>query len=311
MAKPMAGKASVAILLATYNGSELLAPQLDSFLTQTHRDWTLVWRDDGSCDASRAIVDRFGAGLGRGRLHVVDEPTIRLGIAGSYLQLLRSAPATAAFAFADQDDIWLPDKLERGVAALATTADDVPAIYCSRQVLVDSCLDVLANSARLRYPPQFPAALTQNIATGCTVMLNRPARDLVAASAPPPQTLHDWWTYLVVTAADGVVHFDPLPTVLYRQHPSNAIGASTSLGRRAVAALRRGPAPFMAILRGNIDALLAQPRLTTTRSREQLTQIHNALAGGPSERLRALCLTGFRRQTLAETGVFALWFMLG
>ena len=88
-------------------------------------------------------------------------------------------------------------------------------------------------------------ALTQNVATGCTVMLNRAAADLIAASRAPGATLHDWWSYLMVSAAGGRVLFDAAPVVLYRQHEANALGAPASFPQRALAALRRGPATFM------------------------------------------------------------------
>ena len=86
----------------------------------------------------------------------------------------------------------------------------------------------------------FPAALTQNVATGCTVMLNRPAARLVAASRPSTGTLHDWWAYLLVTAAGGRLVQDEEPVVLYRQHAQNLVGAPASMVSRAIAALRRG-----------------------------------------------------------------------
>ena len=120
--------------------------------------------------------------------------------------------------------MWLPEKLARGVEALDGVAAGTPALYCARQSLVNAALRPIRLSARVTDPPGFPQALTQNIATGCTVMLNADAVRLIAGAREPPDTLHDWWAYLVVTAAGGRVLIDDEPTVLYRQHAGNAVG---------------------------------------------------------------------------------------
>jgi hypothetical protein len=302
----------VAILLSTHNGEQFLAEQLDSFLTQTHPDWTLYWRDDRSTDGTVPLLRDFAMHVGP-KAH----PGLPCGrqshMLRSFLTLLAAARDEDAglFAFADQDDVWLPHKLQRGVAALGAIPPGVPALYCTRTVLVDAGLRRIGLSAPVRRPPGFPAALTQNIATGCTTMLNRAAADLVLASAPPPGTLHDWWSYLMVAAAGGRILTDAEPSVLYRQHPGNLIGAPPGLLRRGIAAFRRGPGVFMNIFRQHVAALEAQPHLLSAPARQDLEVIARALRGGLRERRAALRLPGFTRQTWPEDVVFRLWFMLG
>jgi hypothetical protein len=213
-------------------------------------------------------------------------------------------------AFADQDDVWLPEKLARGLQALIAVPRDIPALYCARQVLVDATLRRIAESPTIRQRPAFPAALTQNIATGCTLMLNRAAAVLIAASKAPNGTLHDWWSYLVVAAAGGQLLFDPTPVVLYRQHAANMVGAPSSMLQRGVAALRRGPDSFMQVFRHNVAALAAQPELLSPPARAQITTIARALDGGVLRRCGMLRMRGLRRQTWPETMLFRLWFML-
>ena len=305
----------VAILLATYNGAPWLREQLDSLLRQTHDNWVLYWRDDGSGDGSIAILQEFGRHAGQGRCVRVEEPPGRLGATGNFLALLRSVCDSLAerdvVAFADQDDVWLPHKLERGVAALRAAPADEPVLYCARQILVNATLQRLGLSHRLSRPAAFPAALTQNVATGCTVVLNRPAAQLVARSKPSTGTLHDWWAYLLVTAAGGRLVQDEEPVVLYRQHALNLVGAPASMTRRAVAALRRGPALFMTVLREHIAALLVQPELISERARADLVSLDRALRRGPWYRLAALRLPGLNRQTWPETLLFRCWFLIG
>jgi Glycosyl transferase family 2 len=300
----------IAVLLSTYDGAGYLGDQLASLLAQTCPDWTLLWRDDGSGDGTPEIMAAWMRGAGRGRCAAVGPPG-HLGPTPSFMALLRAAVDDADLvAFADQDDVWLPDKLARGAAALGAVPPGAPALYCARQVLVDAGLGHLGVSAPIR-PLGFPAALTQNVATGCTVMMNRHAASLVAGSEPPSTSLHDWWTYLVVAAAGGRLIADPEPVVLYRQHPGNLVGSPPSMGRRAVAALRRGPGVFMHVLRENVAALQAQPRLVAAPNRPVLERIHRGLAGGPGARLAALGTPGLRRQTWPETALFRVWFVVG
>ncbi len=301
----------VCIALSTHNGSAFLGEQLASFVAQSHRDWTLLWRDDGSADQTRDIMRAFAAGAGAGRVVDANDGRGRLGIAGSFMALVRRAPPGQILAYADQDDVWLAEKLERGVAALARTDPDRPALYCARQLLVDAALRPLGTSPALPRPAGFPQSLTQNIATGCTVMLNPAAVRLLTAVRPPAGTLHDWWSYLVVTAAGGRVIIDDQPSVLYRQHKGNAIGVKLAFWPRALAALRRGPGAFMAIFRAHVAALEEQHDLLDPAAQESLAAVAAALHQGVARRVRALHLPGLRRQNFLETQVFRLWFMIG
>lgn len=313
---PAAEEPRIAVLLAVYNGAAWLPDQLTSLQAQTHDNWVLYWRDDGSEDGSVAILQEFSQRAGQGRFVRVTSPGGRLGATGNFLALLRAVVVTleptGVVAFADQDDVWLPQKLARGMAALQNVPRGEPAIYCARQILVDSHLRQIGLSAPIPHAATvFPAALTQNVATGCTVMLNAAAARLVAASEPSPATLHDWWAYLVVTAAGGRLLQDPEPVVLYRQHAQNLVGAPASMPRRAVAALRRGPSVFMGVLRSHVAALLAQPRLVSPGALRELQTLDRALKGSLWQRLRALFLPGLHRQTWQETLVFRCWFLFG
>lgn len=300
---------TVTIVLSTFNGAPFLPAQLDSFIAQTDVPWWLLWRDDGSSDDTVAVMQSFAAGRGAGRCHRVDHGG-HLGVTPSYMALLRAAVAHGAgvVAFSDQDDVWLPHKLSRSLGEIG--ADPSPALYCSRQVLVDAELRPVCSSAPVRVRPGFGPALTQNIATGCTVLLNRAASSLVAGSTAPPATLHDWWSYLVVAAAGGRVVADDQTTVLYRQHGSNAVGAPPSNLRRVKAALSRGPTVFMAVFRSHVAALQAQPDLLSPASRRTLEIVASGLSGGFPAKLRALA-QGLRRQTWAETMLFRCWFLVG
>jgi glycosyltransferase involved in cell wall biosynthesis len=299
-----------AILLSTYNGECYLAALLESLAAQRHRDWVLYWRDDGSTDGTIATVRAWGAAHEQ-RLIPVTEPHGNLGVTRSFMTLLHAAADHPQVAFADQDDVWLPEKLAWAVEALEAAPAQTPALYCARQILVDRTLTRIGLSASLDGPAGFPASLTQNIATGNTVVLNAAAVALVAASEPPAKTWHDWWCYLMVTAAGGRVIRDDRGVILYRQHSDNVVGAPISAPRRALAAMRRGPAAFMAVFRANVEALNAQSALLAPQARADLAVVARGLQGGVVARARALRLPGFVRNSPAQTALFRLWFMIG
>jgi glycosyltransferase involved in cell wall biosynthesis len=302
----------VSVLLSTFNGRRHLQPQLRSIANQTYRGWTLLWRDDGSTDGTSDLVETFAHEIGEERCVPLAAAPGHLGIAGSFLTLLRHVPAGHIAAFADQDDVWLPEKLARGVAALELVPDDQPALYCARQYLVDESLSPLGLSPHPGLTAGFPAALTQNVATGCTVMLNHAAVALVAASDPPEGTLHDWWSYLLISAAGGRLLADPVPVVLYRQHASNAVGAPHSPLRRGVMALRRGPDAFMQLFRRHVAALAASNLALSPAAAHDLRVLERALEGGLLARLRAMRqIRSLIRRTRLETLLFRLWFLIG
>ncbi len=302
--------APVAILLSVFNGVAFLPEQLDSFVAQGGAEWRLYWRDDGSTDGSVGVVEAFVAGAGAGRCIRVDAAG-HMGVTASYMALLRAAVADGAttVAFSDQDDVWLPGKLARGLGQLGATA--VPSLYCSRQVLVDAGLRPIGDSDAIMVAPGLGPALTQNIATGCTVMMNGAAAALVAGSTPPPPSLHDWWSYLVVAAVGGRIVADSATTVLYRQHGGNAVGAPRSKRKRAMAALQRGPAAFMKVLRAHVAALQEQPELLSPEAARMVEAVATSLAGGVPGRLMVLRRHGLLRQTRAETWLFRCWFLVG
>ncbi len=295
-------KTSIAILLSTYNGEAYLGALLDSLGAQTHTDWVLYWRDDGSTDGTVARLTACNAIR-------VTEPPGNIGVTRSFMTLLRAAADHPFIAFADQDDVWLPDKLAWAIDSLGGISG--PALYCARQILVDGNLNRIGLSAPLDGPAAFPASLTQNIATGNTVVLNAAAIALIAASEPPPKTWHDWWCYLLLTAAGGRVVRDDRGVILYRQHAENVVGAPISPPRRALAALRRGPDAFMTVFRANVAALDKQHGLLTPQARRDLAVVSAGLRGGFIARLHALRLPGFVRNTPAQTALFRLWFLIG
>ena len=308
----------VVILLSTYNGAPYLQVQLNSFLAQTHEDWVLHWRDDGSTDETLHIMAAFTAKIGAGRCIQSPSTGPHLGAARSFLALLTETVRAETMrtgglgadlvAFADQDDVWLPEKLDAALAMLAP-AGEAPALYCARQYLVDETLGNAKLSAMHRQNPSFPACLTQNIANGNTLVMNAAAASLIAASGYPAESVHDWWSYIVVSACGGTVMFDERPHVLYRLHKHNLIGRSQPWHRRALAALRRGPLVYMTMMHRHADLLEELAGRMPAQARQDLRLVQAGLRGGLTEKIAALRCSRFRRRTWLETLLFAWWFI--
>ncbi len=214
----------VTVLMSTYNGSQFLQQQLASLYEQTYPHVKILVRDDGSTDSTPDILANEQLRGAIEQLNAQDN----LGATGSFFELLRHAAQTdtAYVAFCDQDDVWLANKIERAVSVLAKVSDR-PALYCSRLEIVDEQLQ----SLDLSFKPEkigFGNALVENIAVGCTMVLNRKAIALLCQQTLPCQVyVHDWWCYLVI-ACFGEVIFDDHALIKYRQHGGNAIGAATN-----------------------------------------------------------------------------------
>jgi hypothetical protein len=206
-------------LLSTFNGSAFLPQLLASLRRQTHESWLLYWRDDGSADGTPHIVR---SQVPRNRL--VELPSIdRLGPCASFLSILRaSAGKHASYHFADQDDVWLPHKLEHAHAALRQV--DQPTLFHCRQELIDADGKPFGLSA-VAGLPSFDNAVVENIVVGCSAAFNDAAARLGAQGRPYRALMHDWWMYLIVSSLGQVV-YSCEPGIQYRQHANNVVGSN-------------------------------------------------------------------------------------
>jgi glycosyltransferase involved in cell wall biosynthesis len=298
----------VTILLSTYQGDSFLDEQLSSIASQTYDNWKLMWRDDGSSDQSVTYLNAFSV-KHPGRVISIDTRAGNLGAAQSFMYLLAKAPEDGFFAFCDQDDVWVPEKLSRSIDALRDVPDDVPAIYCTRQYLVDKNLNSLGCSQKLKRPASFRNALVQNIVTGCTVVMNARARSVILSARMPANSMHDWWSYLAVTAAGGKIIFDDEPSLLYRQHDSNTIGNPGSIMSRAAGAIRRGPDAFWNVFDAHLDALKELVPLTP-EARRTMTSLYEIWNFSALRRLYYLSKVGLYRQGLLEDLALRIFVLL-
>ena len=220
--------ATVHILLACFQGSAYLRAQLDSIAAQTHAHWTLTISDDGSVDDTMSICKAFAQAHPEHTVRIIEGPRQRS--TANFFHLMQEVNTQGdddLFAFCDQDDVWMPHKLERAVEALARLKAPAsqPQLYGGRTQQVDANLNPMGFSPLPRKALGFGNALLQNVASGNTMVFNGALLRLLRLVQPCNAVWHDWTAYLTVTACGGQIWFDPEPCLLYRQHPSNLVGA--------------------------------------------------------------------------------------
>lgn len=300
------GSSHVAILLALYDGADCLPDQLHSFKCQTHTDWSLLVSDDGSRDGGADTVRCFARAESRRDVTLIQGP--KRGFAMNFLHLINSVDNSIPFAaFSDQDDAWLPEKLERGLSKLAGVPSDVPAVYCGRTWICSPTLRKRYPSPWFRKTPHFRNAIVQSIGGGNTMMLNHAALRLVKEANQEIETVtsHDWWVYQLVAGAGGQIIYDEIPMVLYRQHDRNVIGAADGFGalmsRLWMVLARR----FQNWNTVNEQALLQSSLLLTPENRSLLHTFGALRRTHFLARIRHLRRSGIHHQTLL--GNMGLW----
>lgn len=288
----------VAILLCTYNGEQFLAAQLDSIKAQTHTHWKLWVSDDGSSDSTLDILKRYQADWGADRLVITTGP--HAGSTSNFFALTTNHAIQAeVYAWADQDDVWEPEKLARGVAFLKGQSAVQPLLYGTRTLLTDASNQPIGHSALFTKPPVFANALVQSIAGGNTMMFNYAARQLLAEAAVGANPIaHDWWAYQVISSCDGRVHYDPWPSVRYRQHGGNQIGSNLHPLARLLRLrlLMRGS--FSGWVDGNLEALAVIRHRMSPQSLSTLDAFVRGRGQSALGRLVAFYKARIHRQTL-------------
>ena len=214
---------TVNVLMSTYNGERYVEEQIKSILGQKNVDVDLLVRDDGSSDSTLDILD---AGKENGILHWYKG--CNLGPAYSFLDLLAHSSSDADYyAFSDQDDFWLPEKLSVA-AEMLSAAGNSPALYFSRTQMTDA---ELHPTSIVEIDPllSFGESLVYEFIPGCTMVMNHTLRDIVNQYRPAYLPMHDVWVYSVALAIGAKVFFDKEPHILYRQHANNSIRQGYSM----------------------------------------------------------------------------------
>ena len=218
--------------MACYNGEKYIGDQIESILRQSETGWKLRIQDDCSTDSTYDIADRYAAKY-PDKIKAVKHTENSGGAAANFFSMLPYADVDYLM-FSDDDDVWLPDKIEKSFIAMRNMEEkgwgDKPLLVHTDLKVVNTDLQVISDSMFQRQKLDSRRCglnhlLAQNIVTGCTMMVNRPLINLAnKVQVPEHAIMHDWW-FALIAAAFGKIGFVEQPEVLYRQHGKNEIGA--------------------------------------------------------------------------------------
>ena len=216
---------TVAVVVATYNGATYLRAQLESIVEQTYKPSQIIIVDDASSDDTITIVHAFAALYSE--VMVVQNET-RLGYIKNFEKGMLLANANY-IALSDQDDIWMPHKLE---TLLANIGDQMLAYSDSELIDADGHslhkkMSAIKNQLAYHTPLMYAIGAW---APGHAMLFKK---ELIDKAVPfPALVTHDFWLGFVATCYSRVVYVNE-PLVHYRQHTQNAIGADTTKNKTA------------------------------------------------------------------------------
>lgn len=219
----------IEILMATYNGEKYIREQIDSILNQTYKDIRILVRDDGSRDKTVDIIKKYVEKY-QDKICLIEDDVKCGSSVSNFMQLTKSATADYVM-YSDQDDFWLPEKVEKTLQAMIELekeiVNDKPALVFARHKPVDINLQPIQDDTRKtqlsKCETGFNKLLVQNCVNGCLMMINKPLYSILG-NYNKYILMHDWWAALVAGAMGGIRRI-PDVLMLYRQHGDNVVGS--------------------------------------------------------------------------------------
>lgn len=295
----------VNILMSTYNGQQFLAEQIRSIQEQSYTDWTLFIRDDGSSDNTKEILKDFEHQ--DSRIHLIDsDKSDNLGVIKSFHKLVNHDRADYYF-FSDQDDVWLPNKLELSLKEAQNYLADLPLMVYMDLKVVNQDLEIMTESMVKSQShhanTELVQELTENTVTGGVAMINHALAEMWQET--DDILMHDWYLALLASAFGNLVFIDQ-PGELYRQHSDNVLGART-LSKRFKKWIR--PHILFAVYWDLIKNSQKQARhllqMPLSQSNRELIEAFVTIMDKPMlERFRILRKYGLRKNKAFHTLVF-------
>ncbi|MFB2119331.1 glycosyltransferase family 2 protein [Parapedobacter sp. 2B3] len=203
--------------MATFNGGTYLREQLDSLIGQTYTFWRLIVHDDGSADDTLSILNEYQRE--DARITVMDDGVVNLGPAANFLHLMRHVEGEL-YMFCDQDDIWLPEKVGKMVAAISSY-DGPAALYTNSYLYVGG--KAVSQKSTVIHPRTLNDTLFFNSGIqGCAVIFNNRLMEIMQPF-PGSVAMHDHLITMGAVTFGQIVYLDEV-LVWYRQHGQNATG---------------------------------------------------------------------------------------
>lgn len=221
----------IAIAMATYNGEKYIAEQINSILEQSYSNWVLFVHDDNSSDNTVSIIRKYQIEYPE-KIIFLDDNISFGNPQDNFSYIITNIPSNYEYyMFADQDDFWLKNKIELTLNKMLEINNKyIPKIVHTDLFIVDSELNIINSSMwnfqKIDYKEiNTKKLLTQNNVTGCTMMFDKNVKDLFFP-IPQESLMHDWWIAVNVSHY-GIIKYIEEPTIYYRQHSANSVGAKS------------------------------------------------------------------------------------
>lgn len=211
--------------MSTYNGQNYIAEQVDSILKQDDVDVHIMVRDDGSSDGTVDIISKYD------NVRLIEGNN--MGCERSFYELLKQKYDADYYAYSDQDDVWMPDKLITAIMRLEPNKTK-PMVYGCNLTACDDKMNPIGLvhnfNSDVEYYRENRNRVFFNI-QGCTLVWNRAMQEELWKFTPDPTVAHhDSWVNVLANSKIGGGQFiyDATPHILYRIHGKNTSGFSTN-----------------------------------------------------------------------------------
>lgn len=232
----------VMVLLSSYNGEKYISEQLDSLLSQTWNNLKILIRDDGSCDKTVDILEKYRKKYPN-KIDFVCEKNI--GVIKSFFRLIEMSEESDYYFFCDQDDVWKKEKVEKAIEKIQILEAknlNKNIGYCSNLKLVDSKLNLIGISFKRILKPSLSNCFFENIITGCTYSCNKnlflKIRKEIKKIDISKVIMHDYFFYFINTLY-GELIYDKDSYILYRQHENNVVGNKKGFFNKNIERLKK------------------------------------------------------------------------
>lgn len=213
------------ILMATYNGEKYIKAQIDSILEQTYSNFRLIISDDCSTDQTLKILREYEKKDKRVEVYRQEK---NLGYVKNFEFLLNKVQNNI-YALSDQDDIWLPEKIEKSLENMKKNDSD---LVFGDLLLIDENENIISNSfwknkgfdKKIKKDNQYSGLRLNNYVTGCTIVSKKSfLKDILPLPKESKYLIHDYWIAIVVSLK-GKISYETTPHIKYRQHTNNQVG---------------------------------------------------------------------------------------
>lgn len=231
------GKKQILVMMSSYNGEKHLQEQIDSILNQkTEHEVHLRIRDDGSKDQTCALIEEY---IARYPSQIELIKGENKGYNGSFFYLIQNASGFDYYAISDQDDVWLPEKLQTACNAIDSVGEDIPLLYASISFLVHDDLKPYGTTRKMIRTMSMYNTIIQNICPGHTQVMNNRLMELLRPELDTSRIyVYDSWIQNIANLYGKIV-FDNEAHTYYRQYEGNQLGSGAGRAAKLFTSVKR------------------------------------------------------------------------